>query len=161
MSVVRFQSGGCLLFYTLVILTLAYMVGQSLALSSHLRHRRNIVQMCDMMQRYTNRGCAEYDRYGCFCGYGGAGIRPVDGVDRCCKAHDDCYGRVSCYVFSAHFVTYDYDCTTNNTCQCLDRNACSRSTCMCDLKFAECLQTMEYKQPYRNYDRRLCNVWDD
>eukprot|EP00117_Sycon_ciliatum_P012560 scpid59491/ scgid13584/ Phospholipase A2 PC17; Phosphatidylcholine 2-acylhydrolase len=37
---------------------------------------------------------ALYGSYGCWCGVGGKG-KTVDAIDKCCKNHDKCYGRVS------------------------------------------------------------------
>nr|KAG5703983.1 hypothetical protein BaRGS_032072 [Batillaria attramentaria] len=39
--------------------------------------------MCDMIQRHTNRGCLDYNDYGCYCGWGNAGSegKHLDDVD--------------------------------------------------------------------------------
>ncbi|KAL5011171.1 hypothetical protein ScPMuIL_013476 [Solemya velum] len=123
-------------------------------------HKRNIFQLCDMIRFYTHRSCVDFNNYGCFCGYGQNGRKPLDQVDACCKKHDSCYGDVACYFFYPQFVTFQINCDAQNgTCQCLDTSACSRSVCECDKRFAECLQRAQYNEIYHLYDRELCTEY--
>lgn len=46
------------------------------------RTGRNTVQMAVMMTCETGRVATDYLNYGCFCGLGGRGSRPMDEVDR-------------------------------------------------------------------------------
>eukprot|EP00058_Branchiostoma_floridae_P000999 XP_002586487.1 hypothetical protein BRAFLDRAFT_75125 [Branchiostoma floridae] len=64
-------------------------------LSDEPRHRqkRNLLQFGRMTWKVTGRFPLDYNNYGCYCGWGGAGI-PVDGIDICCRDHDACYRRV-------------------------------------------------------------------
>ncbi|KAL3882431.1 hypothetical protein ACJMK2_028770 [Sinanodonta woodiana] len=124
----------------------------------HGVHRRNVIQMCNMVNYYTERTCLEFDRYGCFCGYGQEGRKPLDDVDECCKVHDDCYGEVHCSIWSGLVVGYQYDCSQlSRECECSDKDLCANSVCQCDLKFSECLQRAKYNHSYKGYDKRLCN----
>lgn len=47
--------------------------------------------------------------YGCYCGFLGNG-RALDGIDRCCKAHDYCYSSANCYFSTEYFVPYLWKC---------------------------------------------------
>ncbi|GFR83364.1 phospholipase A2 [Elysia marginata] len=82
----------------------------------HSIHKRNLFQLCELVSRHTNRGCLEYNYYGCFCGWGNAASHHVDATDACCRMHDDCYGRVSCW-FYPQLVTYSFLCS-GDTCSC-------------------------------------------
>ena len=44
--------------------------------------KRSVFQMCALIQFYTGNSCYDYNDYGCFCGYGQVGYKPVDRVDR-------------------------------------------------------------------------------
>ncbi|XP_052241300.1 acidic phospholipase A2-like isoform X3 [Dreissena polymorpha] len=123
------------------------------------RVRRNAFQMCHMINQYTGRSCLNLNPYGCFCGYGQRGSEPVDDADRCCAAHDDCYGEVHtehhCSFWSGLFVGYNHQCTDTD-CVCKDEAKCARKVCDCDLQLAKCLGKSEFNPQYQHYDRSQC-----
>ncbi|XP_033121439.1 phospholipase A2-like [Anneissia japonica] len=61
------------------------------------RQKRAVWQFSDMISCTTRVSYLDvmyyYNGYGCFCGQGGSGT-PVDALDRCCEAHDNCYQRL-------------------------------------------------------------------
>ncbi|GFO16264.1 phospholipase a2 [Plakobranchus ocellatus] len=126
--------------------------------SIHKRQKRHILQMCELIAQHTNRGCLDYNNYGCFCGLGNAASHHVDAVDGCCRVHDQCYGNVYCYWIYPQFVGYNVDCTSE-PCRCTDSplsSPCAYSTCQCDLQFAQCLARADYNHAFSNYDRTTC-----
>ena len=46
------------------------------------RTKRNFLQFGYMMWCEVGRALTDYNNYGCFCGLGGKGNRPVDDFDR-------------------------------------------------------------------------------
>ncbi|KAK7493162.1 hypothetical protein BaRGS_00015683, partial [Batillaria attramentaria] len=58
-------------------------LGSGLMAHRPRRTKRSLLQMCDMIQRHTNRGCLDYNDYGCYCGWGNAGSegKHLDDVD--------------------------------------------------------------------------------
>ncbi|CAI2327841.1 unnamed protein product [Caenorhabditis sp. 36 PRJEB53466] len=84
-----------------------------------------------------------YNRYGCYCGYGGSGV-PVDGIDQCCKEHDECYGdsveNKICGSWSPYVKNYGWECS-NSTALCPSTaDACAAFLCECDKKVVDCWQ---------------------
>lgn len=49
--------------------------------SSHHRSKRGVLQLASMISCVSGCDPLSYKGYGCYCGYGGAGV-PVDGIDR-------------------------------------------------------------------------------
>nr|XP_022292198.1 basic phospholipase A2 3-like [Crassostrea virginica]XP_022292199.1 basic phospholipase A2 3-like [Crassostrea virginica] len=121
--------------------------------------KRSVFQMCALIQFYTGNSCYDYNDYGCFCGYGQVGYKPVDRVDSCCRKHDSCYGRVNCY-FGAQFVPFGSSCNaTTQECQCTDSaGSCPRDVCECDLEFASCLRGQPVHAVFMNFDRTQCRI---
>jgi len=83
--------------------------------------------------------------YGCFCGLGqcSSGI-PVDCLDSCCAAHDDCYSATPVSNAETFFLSYNWRRTRTNRIICKDcgrgghRKKCRK--CQCDRKLALCLR---------------------
>ena len=95
-----------------------------------------------MINKVTGRNPLDFCGYGNYCGRGGSGI-PVDRIDKCCKVHDECYGRVGsshklCWPHLALY-TFSYDKAANKI-SCSGVNACSRETCACDSAVALCFK---------------------
>ena len=89
--------------------------------------------------------------YGCYCGLNGKGT-PKDGLDRCCQAHDRCYGTYSSWWCWPKFVSYDYN-FVGNSIKCNDNaGSCSHSICMCDKVFIECVHVNTYHPENYNVD---------
>ncbi|XP_041354791.1 otoconin-90-like [Gigantopelta aegis] len=129
------------------------------------RSKRTIIQMCGLISLYTNRSCLDYNNYGCFCGLGNAGRKPLDTVDACCWRHDYCYGLVDCFWMYPQLVGYNIHCHQGR-CECTDSmesSPCARTTCECDVRFASCLAEGQFHNHYVNYDRVLCaqQPWSD
>ncbi|XP_035664397.1 acidic phospholipase A2 2-like [Branchiostoma floridae] len=106
------------------------------------RQKRNIRQLARMIEKVTGRNAKDYNKYGCWCGRGGAG-EPVDGIDTCCKAHDECYETVdrpyrTTYNFAvdAGVVTCEDDPGTNE-----------RAVCDCDRTAVLCFNANVYPDP--------------
>ncbi|XP_022079377.1 phospholipase A2 AP-PLA2-I-like [Acanthaster planci] len=95
----------------------------------------------------------EYNGYGCYCGRGGKGT-PLDDTDRCCKQHDECYGRATdemgCWGIETYATTYDYtksEVSGKCTIKCKKesdywwytiRKKCKAFICECDRIGAQC-----------------------
>lgn len=128
----------------------------------HSVHKRHVFQLCNLIAMHTNRGCLDYNNYGCFCGLGNAASHHVDAVDGCCRVHDQCYGEISCYWLYPQFVGYSLECS-KDTCQCTDSpyfSPCAYTTCQCDLKFAQCLGRAGYNHRFSGYNRANCQATD-
>nr|BAJ07178.1 phospholipase A2 enzyme [Pseudechis rossignolii] len=115
-------------------------------------------EMIECANKGTISGLA-YAGYGCYCGNGGRGT-PVDELDRCCKAHDDCYGEAeklpACnYVMSGPcYNTYSYDCVEHQlTCKG-DNDECKAFICNCDRAAAKCFAKAPYNNANWNIDTK-------
>ncbi|XP_078620279.1 uncharacterized protein LOC144887151 [Branchiostoma floridae x Branchiostoma japonicum] len=105
-------------------------------LSDEPRHRqkRNLWQFGKMIKKVTGRNALDYNNYGCYCGWGGAGV-PVDNIDTCCRDHDLCYGGVKSpklftvysYVAAPGVVTCNDAPGTNDRAVC----ECDRTAVLC------------------------------
>ncbi|XP_055892418.1 acidic phospholipase A2 E-like isoform X3 [Biomphalaria glabrata] len=122
--------------------------------SAFSRTERSFLDLCTVVNTHTRRACLDYLGYGCFCGLGGQG-QPLDDVDKCCQAHDDCYGRHRQCV--AYFQTINMDCK-DGKCTCTDpkTSGCPYNVCQCDVQFGACLNTATFNKDYANYDKDKC-----
>ena len=99
--------------------------------------------------------------YGCFCGAGGEKGKPVDGIDACCKKHDECYDAyINSFSWSGclqlpYIQTYSTDVGLG--CWCAPQtpwyipygnNECDYQVCQCDTNFVSCLAG-QYAPEYR------------
>ncbi|XP_026330340.1 uncharacterized protein LOC113237856 [Hyposmocoma kahamanoa] len=122
------------------------------------RGKRGVLHLYNMM--YCATGCEPlaYKGYGCYCGFLGAG-RPTDGIDRCCKMHDECYENIYCPFFTVYFQPYYWKCYRGQPLCALENyrtqhqfiNGCAARLCECDRRFAMCVK--RYSCPKR---RALC-----
>ncbi|XP_053605811.1 uncharacterized protein LOC128672587 [Plodia interpunctella] len=122
------------------------------------RGKRGVFHLYNMI--YCATGCEPliYKGYGCYCGFLGSG-RPTDGIDRCCKMHDECYENLFCPFFTVYFQPYYWKCYRNQPLCARENyhtvnqliNGCAAKLCECDRKLAMCLQN--YSCPKR---RALC-----
>lgn len=90
--------------------------------------------------------------YGCYCGVGGGGT-PVDGLDRCCKVHDECYGyQAGCYP---KWTAYQYKIINGRTVYCKDSYwSCKYRVCRCDKLFVDCIY--RNKNAYNPANYNIC-----
>ncbi|CAL1532288.1 unnamed protein product [Lymnaea stagnalis] len=117
---------------------------------AHFRPKRNALQLCDIINRYTGRFCLSYNNYGCFCGLRSVGSNPLDDADRCCQTHDRCFAALPCQHLP--LLTYSMRCSGSScTCNNQNRNSCQYRSCQCDVQFGECLRGTSYNRSYRNY----------
>ncbi|XP_066302020.1 acidic phospholipase A2-like [Branchiostoma lanceolatum] len=131
---------------------------------NHSKRNRSAYNLAQLIYCATRRNPLDYNGYGCWCGLGGSG-QPMDDVDRCCKAHDECYTRVAkrCGSVFSYTASYNYrckrgeiECTENSSGWWLFSNAnktkkCKTALCDCDKTVAECYARYPYNSD--NYGR--------
>ncbi|CAD5219128.1 unnamed protein product [Bursaphelenchus okinawaensis] len=102
-----------------------------------------------------------YNNYGCWCGVGGAHT-PVDGIDDCCRRHDNCYDvaldKHDCKgVFEEYVKNYKWKCDkiniTSSEPMCLgSEDACRDDLCHCDKMVVDC-----WSQCAKPSERKRCS----
>lgn len=86
-----------------------------------------------------------YKGYGCYCGFLGDG-RTLDGIDSCCKMHDECYSDSHCPMFLEYFVPYLWKCYKGRPLCAIDHGewggpgSCAARLCECDRVLSKCLR---------------------
>ncbi|GBM94239.1 hypothetical protein AVEN_154449-1 [Araneus ventricosus] len=112
---------------------------------SETEERRSIFQLGHMIRCQTGCDPLRYKRYGCFCGFKGAG-KPVDNIDNCCLDHDWCYARLGCPPVMLYVLRYTWLCRKPGSAQCTGgnyanhvANNCAFQLCECDRLFAKCV----------------------
>ncbi|CAI9734183.1 basic phospholipase A2-like [Octopus vulgaris] len=83
------------------------------------RLKRSFLDNCKLIETYTNKTCKQFYGYGCFCGLGSRGKKPLDSIDQCCFDHDLCYGSINCNLLYLPLTHYTYHCYTHY-CACTD-----------------------------------------
>ncbi|XP_069104050.1 acidic phospholipase A2 Cc1-PLA2-like isoform X2 [Argopecten irradians] len=108
------------------------------------RWRRSLPQLGKMIRTVTGKSGLDFNGYGRWCGYGGAGD-PVDEIDRCCMGHDLCYDKIyntACNSTKGEIVTtyttfYNWTLTDGHI-QCNDVSPCQHALCSCDRQATTC-----------------------
>ncbi|KAK3100433.1 hypothetical protein FSP39_019912 [Pinctada imbricata] len=141
------------------------------------REKRDLFQLEEVIYDGTVLNALTYlNGYGCYCGWGGSGA-PVDGIDACCMAHDNCYGNVTAksnnqctpkwmhYVFS---MKKNQAGPVHNIVECLDKKNhkfpstpdfqnpyyCHYQICLCDKGLAECVE--KHRNIYKTHPKMDC-----
>ncbi|XP_062890227.1 phospholipase A2-like [Mobula hypostoma] len=123
----------------------------------------NIVQLRGMIKCIIpkSRPLHQFIDYGCYCGLGGSGT-PVDDLDRCCQAHDRCYGAAekikACtpILDNPYTKIYSYTCSKNTVTCSSTNNACEMFICECDRHLAICMSKVEFNPHNVNIDQSRC-----
>ncbi|XP_031572942.1 basic phospholipase A2 caudoxin-like [Actinia tenebrosa] len=112
--------------------------------------KKNLLQFGLMVNCMTGRFALDYNNYGSYCGVGGSGT-PVDDLDRCCKVHDECYGRYDhCTPYYIYYTSYRTGWHPNCKITCGDTDPCRKAVCMCDKEAAECFAKNKYNPKNNN-----------
>ncbi|XP_040212803.1 group 10 secretory phospholipase A2 [Rana temporaria] len=124
--------------------------------NTHIRHKRAILDLAEMIECGTGLSPLAYVGYGCYCGIGGKGS-PKDKADWCCHKHDCCYGIAEQHGCLPKSDFYDWSCTDDAYIKCGNTNDhCQRILCYCDKQLAECLRKAPYNNKYILYPNFLC-----
>ncbi|XP_074657046.1 acidic phospholipase A2-like [Tubulanus polymorphus] len=127
---------------------------------------RSLDQFGHMMKELTKRPVSDFNEYGNYCGKGGSG-RVLDQIDRCCKVHDDCYGRISnneCksksfwdILFTSVYLNRYAWKMQNGAIICEStNNRCDMVLCQCDKTAAECFKkNLRFYNPARKSSSHL------
>ncbi|XP_038219123.1 uncharacterized protein LOC119837567 [Zerene cesonia] len=111
------------------------------------RGKRGVVHLYNMLTCATGCNPISYKGYGCYCGIGGSG-RPADGIDNCCRLHDECYENIHCPFYTVYFQPYYWTCYDGEPLCALENyqnrhqviNSCAGRLCECDRRFAMCVR---------------------
>ncbi|KAL3266951.1 hypothetical protein HHI36_011101 [Cryptolaemus montrouzieri] len=109
------------------------------------RPKRGVIDLFNMVSCATGCNPWIYNGYGCYCGLLGSGV-PVDGIDRCCKWHDQCYNNARCPMFLEYFMPYYWTCFHHRPLCGVSvrgyggRKSCAHELCECDRRLSECLR---------------------
>ncbi|XP_017131429.1 uncharacterized protein LOC108148745 [Drosophila elegans] len=131
------------------------------------RGKRDVTRLYSMIKCSTGCDPLIYKGYGCYCGFGGHGV-PADGIDRCCRVHDKCYGQSNCISYLEYFVPYIWKCYRGKPLCAVDHgefggpDSCAARLCQCDLRLSRCLKKFYCPQRrsicHSSRSRRLQNL---
>ncbi|KAH8346563.1 hypothetical protein KR084_004985 [Drosophila pseudotakahashii] len=131
------------------------------------RGKRDVARLYSMIKCSTGCDPLIYKGYGCYCGFGGHGV-PADGIDRCCRLHDKCYGQSNCISYLEYFVPYVWKCYRGKPLCAVDHgefggpDSCAARLCQCDLRLSRCLKKFYCPQRrsicHSSRSRRLQNL---
>ncbi|CCD65525.1 Phospholipase A2 [Caenorhabditis elegans] len=125
-----------------------------LALPAIVSSSCNILyQLDDMSYCRIGQPFDAYRYYGCSCS-GISPNKPIDGIDRCCQVHNDCYNELlltkKCQNSnSPYFCLYKWECVYQQP-ACNNESKCTQSVCQCDEQFINCLA----KYPYPTFSKK-------
>ncbi|KAM4873019.1 phospholipase A2, membrane associated [Thomomys bottae] len=104
------------------------------------------------------RGEISYGAYGCHCGVGGKGA-PKDATDRCCAAHDCCYGRLEKRGCGTKFLRYKFTQKRGQLICSANQDSCRRQLCHCDKTAANCFaqNKKSYSLKYQFFPNHFCS----
>ncbi|XP_041475997.1 acidic phospholipase A2-like [Lytechinus variegatus] len=129
------------------------------------KEKRSLLQLNTVISCYTGKSGFDFNGYGCWCGLGGSG-NPVDDVDRCCMAHDNCYQALQDEGCGLYFTSYEYseqNCGSRNgsiTCggsPADPETECSFKLCECDRRIASCLRQHTYHDVFADFPKSFCD----
>ncbi|CAO1420087.1 unnamed protein product [Diamesa serratosioi] len=109
------------------------------------RSKRGVFHLYSMIKCATGCDPLIFKGYGCYCGFLGSG-RALDGIDRCCKAHDYCYNDAGCPSYLEYFVPYLWKCYKGRPLCAVENGewgglgSCASRLCECDKALSKCLR---------------------
>nr|XP_034828535.1 uncharacterized protein LOC117985854 [Maniola hyperantus] len=110
------------------------------------RGKRGVLHLYNMLTCATGCDPLDYKGYGCYCGLLGEG-RPTDGIDNCCRIHDECYEKFRCPFYTVYFQPYYWKCYHGEPLCARENhlvrkgvNSCAGQLCECDRRFAMCVR---------------------
>ncbi|XP_066300387.1 basic phospholipase A2 4-like [Branchiostoma lanceolatum] len=138
-----------LLFATVVFQLAVTTAGQSSRVGAKPRSKRGTWELGWLILCATGRPGYSYIDYGCYCGItdGNPGD-PVDGVDKCCESHDQCYRGTSCEDWTSPYLFF---CWWGTVSCWNSEGTCQRQLCECDRQLVDCFADNPYNATLLNF----------